>query len=317
MTPEKRSRLRANVNPGLLFVVIVLLGAPSSSLASDEKVALATLMDGINAVLEATDASYRVGMAEFVTADAADEMGNTVLSKVVGNKQLTFDFVPFDPRRAPWSGPVGGGMDDVTYAVDQTDDAVPRYGGLTAAETTAAIDRAMATWDRAQCSSLPITLKRDPADDGIDIGLVAFDMGLGGSEAIVADIQHAGWGDMDFFGNLLGVTFTFMFIDGAGSVTDIDGNGKLDVAFREIYYDPSWHWSVDGIHHVDVETVALHEAGHGLSQGHFGKVWRKNDGSLVASPRAVMNDTYGGPLTDLLGTDNAGHCSNWASWPTN
>jgi hypothetical protein len=57
------------------------------------------------------------------------------------------------------------------------------------------------------------------------------------------------------------------------------------------------------------------EFGHGLSQAHFGKVWLKNDGSLKASPRAVMNALYAAPLRTLQGTDNGGHCSNWANWP--
>lgn len=51
------------------------------------------------------------------------------------------EFVPFDPRRT-WSGPVDGKFDDITFAIGQTD-AVPPKGGLTAAQTTAAIRRAM------------------------------------------------------------------------------------------------------------------------------------------------------------------------------
>ena len=90
------------------------------------------------------------------------------------------------------------------------------------------------------------------------------------------------------------------------------------MAFREIYYDPSpWTWADDGVANIDVETVALHEAGHGLSQAHFGTVRLKNDGSLMASPRAVMNALYAGPFRSLAGTDNGGHCGNWAQWPNN
>ena len=68
---------------------------------------------------------------------------------------------------------------------------------------------------------------------------------------------------------------------------------------------------------IDVEAVALHEAGHGLSQGHFGNIFFMNDGSVKASPQAVMNAFYFGPLRALLGTDEAGHCSDWAYWPNN
>ncbi len=64
--------------------------------------------------------------------------------------------------------------------------------------------------------------------------------------------------------------------------------------------------------------MALHEAGHGLSQAHFGKAFRSGgNGKLHFSPRAVMNATYSGVQTSIDQTDNAGHCSNWASWPNN
>jgi hypothetical protein len=271
---------------------------------------LAEFMDNMNEALAAQGANYRVAVAEYINVDGGEE-GNTVLSKVVGNKQLAHDFVPFDARRAGWSGPSGGPGDDITYAVDQTGDAVPPFGGLSAAVTTAAIDRAMGTWEGIQCSTLPIT--KNP-DFGVDIGVVAFLNGLGGSPFIVADVQHAGWRDINFAGGILGVTFTFVFVSGPDP-TDIDGNGKADAAFREIYHDPSFSYADDGVADIDVETLALHEAGHGLSQAHFGKVMFKNDGSIHASPRAVMNAFYLAPQRELLGTDNGGHCSNWANWP--
>ena len=289
--------------------------APVSVIAGEAADDLAAIMDNINVGLAAQDANYRVAKAEYITTSEVEE-ANTVIAKDVGNKQLEDDFVPFDPRRFLWSGSLAGPDDDITYAVDQTFDATPPLGGLSGVDTTAAIDRAMDTWGDVTCSLLPITLN---PDFGIDIGRVAFLFGLGGSPYILADIQHAGWRDIDFFGGILGVTFTFVFIDPSGAVTDIDDNGKVDVAFREIYYDPSFSWADDGVADadVDVETVALHEAGHGLSQAHFGKVWFKENGELKASPRAVMNALYAGPLRSPLGTDKGGHCSNWANWPNN
>jgi hypothetical protein len=166
------------------------------------------------------------------------------------------------------------------------------------------------------CSNLPIT--KNP-DFGLDIGVVAFLNGLGGSPFVFADVQHAGWRDINFAGGILGVTFTFIFIDDDGNPVDQDNNGLADVAFREIYYDPSFGWADDGVddNDIDVESVAVHEAGHGLSQAHFGTVRLKNDGSLKASPRAVMNALYSEPFRALTGTDNGGHCSNWANWPNN
>lgn len=294
------------------FVVVAALAvllAPAGAFAGDADDHLAQVLDDMNLALDASGADYRAAHAEYITQGDNGEAGNTVLSKIVGNKQLGFDFVPGDARRG-WSSP---DANSITYAIDTTGDAVPPFGGLGAAATDAAITRAMDTWDAVTCSNLG--LSRSP-DFGIDIGVVAFLNGLGGSPFVFADVQHSGFRDINFAGGVLGVAFTFGFTDVNG-FTDIDGNGKLDTAFREIYYDPSWNWADDGVSNVDVETVAVHEAGHGLSQAHFGTVRFKNNGTLKASPRAVMNALYSGPYRALAGTDNGGHCSNWGQWPNN
>ncbi len=278
--------------------------------SSESEADLSSIMDALNAQLEADGADYRVAMAEYITDGGNEEAGNTIIARNVGNKHLTADFVPFDTRRAGWSGSASG-SDNITYAVDQTGDAVPVFGGLSGAQTTAAIDRAMGSWEGLNCSTLPIS--KNP-DFGVDIGVVAFLNSLGGSPFILADVQHAGWRDINFSGGILGVTFTFIFVSGPNP-TDIDNNGLADAAFREIYYDPSFSWADNGVSNIDVETVALHEAGHGLSQAHFGKVFFNNNGDIHAAPRAVMNAVYLAPQRDLLGTDNGGHCSNWANWP--
>ena len=303
----------------LLFTAVVLalgvLVVPTGAFADgDVDAQLADAMDAINAALAADGADYRAAMAEYLSVDGEDH-ANTVIAKDVGNKQLSTDFVPNDTRRA-WSAPFGGPFDDITYAIDTTGDAVPVFGGLTAAQTDAAIVRAMSSWDALTCSHLPIV--RNP-DFGLDIGVVAFIVSGGavGSPFVFGDVQHAGWRDLNFAGGILGVTFTFIFIDGAGNGTDVDGDGRIDTAFREIYYDPSFSWADDGVTNIDVETVALHEAGHGLSQAHFGMVFFDNNGNLKFAPHAVMNAVYAAPQRTLLGTDEGGHCSNWASWPNN
>ena len=39
-------------------------------------------------------------------------------------------------------------------------------------------------------------------------------------------------------GGVLGVTFTFVWVDDVtGEPSDMDGNGRDDVAFREMYYN--------------------------------------------------------------------------------
>jgi hypothetical protein len=63
--------------------------------------------------------------------------------------------------------------------------------------------------------------------------------------------------------------------------------------------------------------VAVHEFGHGLSQGHFGNIFIRSDGTVDASPRAVMNALYTSPFRVLTGTDKGGHCGIWDTWPSN
>ncbi|MCP9291487.1 MULTISPECIES: hypothetical protein [Gracilimonas] len=287
------------------------LNNPGQTL-SDE-VSLADIMDSMNDYMAIKEQNYRVLMAEYITAEGSGEVGNTVIAKDVGNKQLGADFVPNDARRT-WSnnGPIPLANDDITYAIDQTGDAVPFFGGLTAAAATNSIQSAMGTWDSQSCSDLSLSQN---ADFGLDIGYIAFLNGLGGSPFVFADVQHAGFRDINFGGGILGVAFTLVFV-GPDGPTDIDNNGKSDVAFREIYYDPNYAWTNDGSG-VDLETVALHEAGHGLSQAHFGKLFITKNGKFKAAPLAVMNAGYTGPQRELKGTDKGGHCSNWAEWPNN
>lgn len=246
-------------------------------------------------------------------------MGQTIIAKNVGNKQLTADFVPGDTRRS-WSG---NGGTEITFAIDQVD-AVPLDSeGLTAEQTTVAILNAFNIWDTQICSNMGLTYYSYP---GYDIGYIAWLVGSGqasiyaasvsgGSPAIFADIHQAGWGNIDFYGSTLAATFTLIFTSG-GVPTDINGDGKADVAFRETYYDNSWTWAVSqNIEDIDIETVAAHEIGHCLSQGHFGKVFWTKTGEVQFAPRALMNAVYGGVLTELLGTDIAGHCGIWDNWP--
>ena len=244
---------------------------------------------------------FRVDRAEYITSDDSGEVGQTVFFND-RTKQLGVHFVPGDPRR--------GGRTDITYRVDQAEGAID---GLTVAQTTAAIDRAMATWQNVNCSVIPITRLPNLAGD---IGLIEFLNGLGGAPIIAGDIVHAGWLPAGILSNgVIAATFTFIFVSG-GVPTDIDNNGQPDVALREILYNNFFLWRINA--NIDVETVALHEAGHGLSQGHFGKAFVTNsNGKLHFAPRAVMNAAYSGVQQNIKGTDNGGHCSIWASWPNN
>lgn len=297
----------------------------AKSSGNAEAAALA-FMDAANAQLELEGVGVRLAGIEYVTTGENGQMGITVFANDRGNKQLAFDFVPADPR-ATWSPGTG-----INYAVDQGDGATD--DGHSAAQTDAAIDAAMTTWDGVTCSNLPIT---EVGDGGNDLGIIEFFFTTeGGSLVIAADVMHAGWLPRDLFDLLapgggdfiLGVTFTLAYdennnpLNNVGPFTDIDGNGKPDVSFREIYYNDEFVWGIPGTTGLgepfDVETVVLHEAGHGLSQAHFGKIFVTNsNGVLHFAPRAVMNAAISGLNIVITGTDEAGHCSNWGQWPNN
>jgi len=254
--------------------------------------------------------SLQLQQIEYYGADGA---GNTVFFNDRGNKQLSSDFVPGDLRR--------GGFSDIAYVLDGTEGATA--SGLSQAQTDEAILRAMNTWDNISCSKgLELT----------NLGIIPFDIGVvealvtGGTQGSFdfTDIMHSGFNTTvtdAVFGpgsNVLAVTFTFIWLEGVGGdPTDIDNNGKDDVAFRDIYYNDAFSWADNGSN-IDVETVALHETGHGLSQAHFGKLFVSggND-KFHFAPRAVMNAGYTGVQTSIGKTDQAGHCSNWGSWPNN
>lgn len=250
--------------------------------------------------------NHTILMAEYVTTGENNEMGNTVFFKNIGNKQLAGDFVPDLAL---------DGTSDISYYVDENRPSADIAVGI----STAAIDRSMITWDNVNCSDLGMT--KIPYD-GRATGLVSLVFGYGGSADYAADVTHNGWMPASFFDALapggsqfiLGVTFTIVFNDENGDLVDTDNNGKYDVAWREIYYNDNFGWN-DGSTY-DIETISLHEAGHGLSQGHFGKAF-SNKGGVHFAPRAVMNAAYSGVQTEIAATDNGGHCSNWSQWPNN
>lgn len=255
------------------------------------------------------DTKFDVLSAEYITPAGSGQLGRTIFFKNIGNKQLAYDFVP---------GLSLDGTNGISYYIDETRPS----DDLSAAISSAAITRSMNTWENVTCSQPSI--HQIPSSKRVSTGYVSKLFGFGGSYEYVADVVHSGWLPGGFFDEIaedgstyiLGVTFTIIFTDDQGNPVDTDNNGKGDVAWREIYYNDAFPWA-DG-RHFDIETVALHEAGHGLSQAHFGAAFLDaGSGQLHFSPRAVMNAAYSGIQTQITETDNAGHCSNWSSWPEN
>lgn len=228
--------------------------------------------------------------------------GETVGAEVIfedrGNKQLAVQWVPGDPRR--------GGRTDIGYAYDAELGLFGNYAtfDVTAEETFAAIDRAMDTWSSQNCSR-GLTTPR-----GTFIEWLLFE----------SDVFHEGYFPLP--AGVIGVTAPSIFVDATTGVpTDIDSDGNLDYAFAIITYNSLFEWGIDpapGSGAVDTETIVLHEAGHGLAQAHFGKAFiTPSNDKLHFAPRALMNAAYSGVQQSLTGTDRAGHCSMYGSWPNN
>tara|TARA_R110001583_G_scaffold13561_4_gene57966 strand:- start:16871 stop:17794 length:924 start_codon:yes stop_codon:yes gene_type:complete len=252
---------------------------------------------------EGVPENLRVLKAEYFTTGESGKIGRTVFFSNTGNKKLSADFVPNIDYSLD-------GTTDVSYYIDENRPSAD----LSLGESTAAIQRAMATWDGLTCSNL--NMYQAPFT-GAPAGFIAALLGYGGSFNYFGDVTHCGWLPTDFFDILdenggdfiLGVTFTIVFTD-----SDFDNNKKDDVAWREIYYNDGFSWFIGD--HYDVETIALHEAGHGLSQAHFGKAFLDaGTGKVHFSPRSVMNAAYSGIQTSIEKTDKAGHCSIWSNWP--
>ncbi len=286
-----------------LLAALVLSVRPSAQTENQTRAA----MNAMNVQLQQSGKNVRVAVVDYLTT--SDAVGQTVYADN-RTKQLGSDWVPGDPNR--------GGFYDISWLSDQVEG---NPSAISLSDTQDAIDRAMATWDGVQCSVIPLTKL---GDSGFDWGYVQYLLGFGGVPGWYADFTQAGWLPREFFDAIappdggdyiLGATFTFIWIDDStGEPTDIDNNGKTDVAFREVYYNDAFSWGINQTY--DIETVVLHEAGHGLSQGHFGKIFRTTqNGQLHFAPRAVMNAAYSGIQQELTGTDTGGHCSIWASWP--
>lgn len=289
----------------LLIMLLLLIPMSVSAQSGAGDPDILALMHQINAQLAAQDSNIAVEEIELFTIGEG-RPSNRIL-------QQPFRWVPNDTRR-------NASGDNITYLVDQSDGATA--SGLTSAQTEAAIDRSMTTWDRLRCMKTVDITKR--VDAGADPDIFDAFFGFGGfGNPFLADTVSAGWLPRAFFDavtgapdNVLAFSVTFIFIDPVtGEPTDLNGDNYLDTALNEVYYNDTFGapgepregfpWGINvELPGIDVETVALHENGHSLGVGHFGP-----------PPDAVMNPVYAGIRHDPFPTDKSGMCTVWAWWP--
>jgi len=272
--------------------------------------------------------NLRLAKYEYVTLGATGQAGREVIASD-RNKQLPYQWVAGDPRR--------GGATSLFWTIDGTEGATSLGAGLTQAQTDQATADAMQTWQDVKCSNIPLVqLPNIPAD----VGLAQAILGFGGAFAIVADYLHAGFLPPAFFevlaegggDGILGVTFTWFCSELGAPPEDLDGDGFSDACYTETYYNDNFVWLIDAPANlfgpIDVETVVVHEAGHAISQGHFGDIFFDPANAfqlggkfffrhLHFAPHAVMNAVIFETQQKLTGSDIGGHCSIWGSWPNN
>lgn len=123
--------------------------------------------------------------------------------------------------------------------------------------------------------------------------------------------------------NILGVAFSFVFIDPQTGEPIKTTRGKEDKAYTEVWFNDGFSWSMGPASgKIDLESVILHEFGHTMNLGHFGilQLFTNHDGTtkLVYQPVNTMNAFYIGESRNFLGPNDKGnYCEAWGSWPWN
>ena len=283
----------------VIFVCVLVLNTVQAQEENDP-VLLATLQS-VNVQLEAMGLNIRASEIHMFN------IGNGRSSARI--LQQPFHWVPNDPNR-------NADGTNLTYMI--VPDATA--SGVSAADSTAAIQRSLATWNDERCLRRGSLVERPY--EGEDVTIFDSFFGFGGAgNPFAADIVNAGWYSPAFFQaagasptGTLAFSVTFTFVNDDGSPADTNGDGYVDTALNEVYYNDTFGapgprlgnpWGIDSaLPGIDIETVALHENGHSLGLGHFG-----------VPPVAVMNPIYGGIRHEVLATDHAGFCAAFSNWP--
>ena len=285
--------------------------------AGDDAVGVSPYFADVNRRAAAAGARVAVSRAELLMSANAAVKAPRIIFANDRTLRLESRWVPRDLRRLSTDA-------TLTYGVFAPF-AVASVGG----PAEAAFDATFATWNAVGCSNLQVrkkVLAPGQIPSFILTGLFP-----------PADINDVGFVPGEFFElvfgpgssqTTIGVTVTFTFIqigqnglpvldaNGNAIPTDIDGDGRWDTAFKEVWFNDALQYSSTGAPgRIDIQSTALHEHGHALELGHYGKiVGDPKTGKLHVSPRAVMNAVDLGVQRSPLGTDNAALCGNYASW---
>jgi hypothetical protein len=307
-----------------------------SATGSDEASEVSPVLASMNRQLAASGAKVRIAKAELIM-DGATWNGATSTLVFASDRYrgIGAEWVPGDPRR---DGRVG-----VSYAVGSSHwgPAATFDNGsqqlVPNAQLDAQIEEGMAAW-RGQSCSAPIARTAVAAGTDPDMLDDIFrGSAPGATYAQPADIVQGGWQPGSFFrtiattpqdpqglsgNNIIGITFTFVFTDANDDPTDIDRNGKQDVALAEIYYNARFAWTAVGAPgSVDFYSIITHETGHALGLGHFGKLFvTKHDAAngiqladIKYAPYAIMNAAYVTGRNEIAGTDHSSFCQVWSA----
>lgn len=306
--------------------------AANASVISDDNVSVSAIFDGVNARLAAAGVGMQAIKAELlVDGKEWDGVSSTIIIANDRFRGIGAEWVKGDPRRAGRAG--------LTYAFGSNRSVLPltrnpdgsNLHPVPLAQLDAQIEEAMDAWRARTCSAAPIV--RVAVAPGTDPDFLdEYFNGLPSSAnyAQPADVVQAGWMPSQFFrniagpsgNNIIGVTFTFIFVDNSGTPTDINRDGKLDTALSELFYNTRFAWGSNAAPNVvDFYSIIAHETGHALGLGHFGKVFVTKkagaDGIQIAdikyAPYALMNAVYVTGRNEIAGTDNSSFCQIWAT----